>query len=79
MHVPLLFPVHVCLCVCHRKCVCLHVHCKYPCVGVCVFARGDERRGVKFISECFCYRHGNYGSFLITMLYNHLAMMMHTY
>lgn len=52
------------VCVCVSQFVTVDV-CTYMylCdVGVCV-CRRPERRGGKFMSECFCHRHGNYGSF----------------
>jgi len=75
---PLLFLVPVCLSVCNHSCVCRHEH-HLVCASVWCVCLCPERIGGKFMSECFCYRDGNYGSFLITVLYNHLALMMHTH
>lgn len=45
------------VCVCHSVCHCTCIH--YTSVWCCA----QKRRGGKFMSECFCHRHGNYGSF----------------
>lgn len=61
----LLLPEEMCECVSHCSlpvCVLTCVLYVSVCVGVCV-SLPVEKRGCKFISECFCYGHCYNGSF----------------